>query len=394
MFKLITLLFTSSMTAMAGAAVSPALPEIQKFFQEVPNSQLLVRLMLTIPALFTAIAAPFAGIIIDRFGRKNLLLISLIIYGIAGSSAFALSSLYHILIARALLGVGVAGISTTSTTLIADYYHGAKRSQIMGIQSAFMGLGGVLFVTLGGFLTDISWHFPFLIYLTGLAIFPLVILAINEPLSMTENNSVETEAIETEINSIDNQVKITIIFIYILMFLTVVAFYMIPVQIPFYLQNNFQVSNSQIGMALGCSNLSIGISSMIYGKIKTRFSFPGVLILLYLSMGIGFAIIFGARSYSMLLLGLTFSGLGLGLLFPNMNVWLNAKSPVAFRGKVLGGLVTCAFSGQFFSPIFVQPLVAKSGMGSSFGIVGAMMLIFVVILIGGSFTGKYSISKS
>jgi len=70
MLKLITLLFTSSMTVMAGATISPALPQIQQFFQNEPNSEFWVKLMLTLPGLFTAIGAPFAGIIIDRFSWR------------------------------------------------------------------------------------------------------------------------------------------------------------------------------------------------------------------------------------------------------------------------------------------------------------------------------------
>lgn len=74
MLKLITLLLTSSMTVMAGATIAPALPQIQQFFHKGPDAEFWVKLMLTLPALFTAISAPFAGIIIDRFGRKPLLI--------------------------------------------------------------------------------------------------------------------------------------------------------------------------------------------------------------------------------------------------------------------------------------------------------------------------------
>jgi MFS family permease len=70
----IALLLASSMTVMAGAIIAPALPDIERIFADQPRVELLVRLVLTLPALFTAIVAPVAGWAIDRFGRRRLLL--------------------------------------------------------------------------------------------------------------------------------------------------------------------------------------------------------------------------------------------------------------------------------------------------------------------------------
>jgi MFS family permease len=123
MIKLITLLLISSLTAMAGAAIAPALPQIQQAFVTTPNSEFWVKLMLTLPGLFTAIGAPISGSIIDRFGRKPLLIAAIITYGVAGGIAgLTLNSISGLLIARALLGLAVAAVMTTSLALIADYY--------------------------------------------------------------------------------------------------------------------------------------------------------------------------------------------------------------------------------------------------------------------------------
>ena len=51
---------------MAGTTLAPALPEMIVVFQDVPNADFLVKLVLTIPALLIAIGAPFLGILLDR----------------------------------------------------------------------------------------------------------------------------------------------------------------------------------------------------------------------------------------------------------------------------------------------------------------------------------------
>ena len=123
----VTLLLVSTLTVMSGATIAPSLPAMQTQFAAVENADYLVRLALTMPAIFIAVGAPFVGIAIDRFGRKPLLLLSLLVYGAAGSSGLWLDSLGLILVGRAFLGLSVGGIMTTATTLIADYYVGIAR---------------------------------------------------------------------------------------------------------------------------------------------------------------------------------------------------------------------------------------------------------------------------
>ncbi len=110
------------MTVMASAAISPSLPEMSLVFQNEQDAEFLVKLVLTLPTLSIAIFAPFAGIIIDKCGRKKLFVISIILYGITGTSGFFLDSLFEILVSRALFGMALAGIMTTSVSLITDYF--------------------------------------------------------------------------------------------------------------------------------------------------------------------------------------------------------------------------------------------------------------------------------
>lgn len=120
----------------------------------------LVKLVITLPALFIVIGSPIAGLIVDRFGRKPLLLLSTVLYGLAGSSGLYLGRLPAILAGRAFLGIAVIGVMVSATILIADYYSSPARAAFMGLQAGFMGLGGVLFLTLGGALAQQSWRYP------------------------------------------------------------------------------------------------------------------------------------------------------------------------------------------------------------------------------------------
>ena len=369
----LTLLLISTLTVMAGATIAPALPAMRESFAAVPNADYLVRLALTLPALFIALGAPFVGIAIDRLGRKPLLLLSLVLYGIAGSSGFVLSTLGMILVGRAFLGISVAGIMTTATTLIADYYTGTARAQFLGLQAGFMGLGGVLFLSLGGFLADSNWRSPFLIYSMAFALIPFAAIFLPEPdrrLPAAAKGDVISPAQPFPLN--------LVMLTYGIALITQIVFYLIPTQLPFYLQQIANATPSQSGLAIALSTLFSAASSILYRQIKGRFGFTAIYGMSFANMALGYALISWASSYGMVLVGLAIAGVGLGLLMPNMNLCLTSVTPDAFRGRVLSGITTSFFLGQFLSPLLSQPISYAIGLDRTYGLAAGLMALLTV----------------
>jgi MFS family permease len=375
----LTLLLASSLTVMSGATVAPSLPAMkQQFESAIADPDLrttLVKLVITLPALFIVIGSPIAGLIVDRFGRKPLLLITAVLYGFAGSSGLFLDSLPAILVGRAFLGLAVAGVMVSATTLIADYYSGAARAAFMGLQSGFMGLGGVLFLTLGGALAQQNWHYPFGIYLFAWLIAPLIFLFILEP-DRTPAHPVLTA--ESEMAKVSTPIGVMAI-VYGLTTISQIAFYLIPVQLPFFLDSLVKASPSQSGMAIALCTLFSAMASVSYGKLKQKMEFVTFLPIIFGLMGIGYLLIGQSSIWAQVLVGLAISGMGLGILMPNMSVWLSSAMPDAMRGRALGGLSTSMFLGQFLSPIVTQPITKSLGLGGVYALVGG---ILVVIALG------------
>jgi MFS family permease len=368
----LTLLLASSLTVMAGATVSPALPAMkQQFESAISDSDLratLVKLVITLPALFIVIGSPIAGIIVDRFGRKSVLLISAILYGLAGSSGLYLEDLSAILVGRAILGLAVSGVMVSATTLIADYYEGPARAAFMGLQAGSMGLGGVLFLTLGGALAQQNWHFPFRIYLFAWSIVPLIIRFIAEP-----DRSPKASTVSTTTNQTTPIAVLAII--YGLTTLSQIAFYLIPVQLPFFLDGLVKAAPTQSGMAIALCTLFSAAASLTYGKLKQRMEFTAFLPIIFGLMGIGYLLIGQSSSWAQALVGLAVSGMGLGILMPNMTVWLSSAVADSSRGKALGWLSTSMFLGQFLSPIVTQPLTKSFGLGGTYALTGELLTV-------------------
>jgi MFS family permease len=367
----ITLLLVSSLTVMSGATIAPALPSMQAHFAGVENVQFWIRFVLTMPALFIVLAAPIAGIIVDRAGRRKLLIPSMILYAIAGSSGIYLESLGAILAGRALLGVAVAGVMTTATTLIADYYEGAARAQIMGWQAAFMSFGGVVFLISGGFLAEAGWRLPFIIYLFSLILVPMALILLPEPVSagMKADNS----GTDTSRNGSAGHPFALLGFIYAMLLLGATVFYFIPLQIPFYLETMTGAGPLVSGMAIAVSTLFGMATSFTYGRIRRRFGYVTILGFNFSLMALGYILIGTAGSLLPILTGLALNGLGMGLMYPNLSFWLTSETSAEIRGRAVAGFTTFVFLGQFISPLASQPFVELIGLGAMFWSTGLVL---------------------
>lgn len=358
------------MTVMAGATIAPSLPEMTKAFSNNPNAEVLVKLVLTIPGLFIAITAPFSGWVIDKYGRIKFLVSMLLLYAIAGSSGLYLNTLLEIIIGRAFLGIAVGGIMTTAITLIGDYYDGTERQQFLGTQAAIMALSGTVFISGGGFLADIGWRYPFLIYLLAVLAAFMVLVILNEPKRIKINKNEKKVAIP--------KLAWTI---YLISFLGMVTFYLIPVQIPFLVAEISDVGNTETGLAISVAMLIGGITSFQYPKLKKRLTHYQIYGITFLFMGIGYGLISQANVYWMVLPGLMVSGLGAGLMMPNSNLCLVTMASPKNRGRVLGFLSSFIFIGQFASPLFFQPLVDTTSIRRAFLVLASALVFFSIIAL-------------
>ena len=370
------LLLISTLTVMGGAIVAPALPEIAVYFKEY-DSEVLIKLILTMPALLIAVMAPMAGYIIDTFGRKQLLAISLVVFGVAGFSGYLIEDLYLLLFSRAILGLGIAGIMSATTTLIGDYFEGLERNQLLGMQGSFMAIGGVVYLNLAGILADWSWRSPFLVYLIAFLILPLMLYYIYEPKLKQKDKS---SANPTFKEASKDNTWITY-FIYIIIFVGMVFFYMTIIQIPFLLKDQGTTSNALIGLAISVATISGAITSMNYARFKKRLSFGLIYILAFSAMAIGYIIIGIASQYWLVTLGIGICGLGMGLYLPNGNLWLMQVTPFSRRGRAIGGLTSSLFLGQFMSPILIAPLITLTGSLNNAFWVSAILIFACAFLI-------------
>jgi EmrB/QacA subfamily drug resistance transporter len=128
--------------------------------------------------VFAAALVP-GGMLGDRYGRKKMLLISLVVFG-AGSIACALAtSAATFIAARALLGLGGALMLPTVLGLIPVLFDEKERARAIGAITAAVMLGYPIGPLLGGWmLTRFDWSWVFLINLPVVALALVAVAAL------------------------------------------------------------------------------------------------------------------------------------------------------------------------------------------------------------------------
>ena len=356
----LTILAGSSLSVLAATILAPALPAMLMVYKDVPNAELLVRLVLTTPALFIAIGAPFSGFLLDRLGRKPVLMVALIIYALAGSAGFFLDTIYGILISRAILGLSISAIMSGFTTLIIDYFEGSELERFMGYQSAFISFGGMSWLFLGGILADVGWRLVFLIHLVAVFFFVASALTIDEP---SRKRTAGQEKILSSKSAVPYK-KIGLI--YLTTFISITIFFIFPLQVPFYLASASDIKSSLVGLALAVQGLAGALMAFQYMKLKKSLSFSQIFIVIFIFFGINHLILSQTDAYGYVVFALAIGGLGIGLLPANINVWLASVVPGEIRGRAVGGLTMSLFFGQFLTPIITQPFLSSVGFRGIF----------------------------
>jgi len=388
---LFVILASTAIALLGTPLASPAMPEIARVFAENAQNELFARailqaisvlpgdpsviflvkfILLSIPALFIILSAPLVGWLSDNMGRKDLLNISLVIFGISGASGYFADSFYFMFVGRAILGLSIAGIKTATVAMVGDYYQGAERNKIIGWQGSAMKIGGVIFMLLGGFMANYSWQAPFLGYLLAFLILPSGLIALSGGLPASAASG-DTQA-DDKLPAIPFWPAA---YVFISAFLASGLFFITPVQLPFYLRNAFTASPFEMGAAIAVGNTVGAIISLVYYRFKRRMNFVAIYAFIFLAMAIGYFMVAEAETYNTALLGMVVAGLGFGLYVPNHSSWILSIVSPQRRGFGVGLVTTAMFLGQFCAPILVQPFIDPTDPTAVWRAMSTLLLI-------------------
>jgi DHA2 family multidrug resistance protein len=157
----VSIMLATIIQALDGTIANVALPHMQG---SLSASQDQITWVLTSFIVAAAIATPLNGWLVDRFGLKNVFLVSVAGFTVASVLCGISASLTEIVIARLLQGVFGAALVPLSQSVLLDINPREKHGSAMAVWGMGVMIGPILGPTLGGWLTDsYNWRWVFFI---------------------------------------------------------------------------------------------------------------------------------------------------------------------------------------------------------------------------------------
>jgi MFS family permease len=360
----LVLLLSSCLAVLGAVLLAPVLPRIADAFAGTPGVEALTPIVLTAPALVIGLTAMIAGRIVDRVGRKRLLVGSLVAYAFVGTAPLWLPSLELVVASRVLLGLTEAAIMTCCTTLLADYFHGSQRERYFGFQVVFTTVAATVFFGVGGALGAADWRTPFWLYAVSL---PLAVAAAKliwqpAPLAQAAARAERLPALPWRRLAAPIGVSL----------LGGLVFYVLIVQLSFKLDDIGVESTAVIGAASAIASVGTAVGGILFGRLARRG--PAVLVPLAFALsGVGLGL---SSAVPAVIAFAVVTGFGNGLILPSLLTWALGSLGFEQRGRGTGIWTSAFFIGQFVCPLVVLALSgAVGGLGTALAVLGAVSLV-------------------
>ncbi|MFJ9566383.1 MFS transporter [Streptomyces fuscichromogenes] len=375
----VTALMTGSCLPVLGAVlIAPVLPKMQDHFASTPGARTLVPLALTVPALSLALLAPFAGVVVDRLGRRRLLLVATVLYALFGTAPLWIDSLGGIIASRALVGVAEAAIMTCCTTLIGDYYSGQRRVRYLALQTMCASASATVFFALGGAAGAAGWRIPFWVYTVSLLLAPVLACTLPGPAVRTAAETAPAARSQRPFPWRQLAGVCTLTFFGAMVFYTVLAEMS-------YLLDDLGVENTgAVGLATAGASAATVAGAIAFARLKRS---PGPMLPAVLALcAVGFGVMSLAPGVPLLVVGAVINCLGTGMLLPALLTSALSRLDYEDRGRGTGLWTSAYFAGCFVCPLVL--LAGESAVGTLAHAVGLLGLAAAALALGLLLAGR------
>jgi len=330
----------------------------------------VAQLTMTMPDIGIILGGPLAGWLIEKFGLRFVAISAFVLFGFSGSAGYFIDDGRWMLATRLILGFAGAGITTSTTALIASRFSGYARAKAFGYWSAVGALGGIIAALAAGRVASVAgWH----------AVFGLYALVFISAVAATLSLPNARNAVHAVRSASASLVHLWPVFL--VMLPIYVATVMSGIQISFLLQadgimdplgQSWVIATAATGSMVGA--WSFGRMQEMLGSKWTFMCFTGLL-------GVANFIMPASNVAWIIAVGAGLNGMGGGMANPYFSTLLVERTPLQAHGRVIGLYVTTMFTGSFLNPFLIMPLKTSVGIHGAFIVVGANMLAIGVLSV-------------
>ncbi|PIC80013.1 MFS transporter [Sporosarcina sp. P18a] len=331
---------------------------------------------------------PVAGYLSDRFGRKMVILPSLVfalIGGlVAGFASWKMDDPYTIIIiGRVLQGIGAAGAMPIVLPLVGDLYKddGEKSSNCLGIIETSNTFGKVLAPILGSALAAALWFLPFF-SISALSVISFVLIWIFVKVPKEKDEPVKFKVFiqnTKDIFASEGKWLYTV-------FLNGVLVMLVLFSMLFFLSENLEkihdIEGIKKGFVLAIPLLFLCIASFLSGrKIKGELkTIKRVMVICLIAMSVSVIFVgFTSKKLILLLIVTSIVGIAIGALLPALDAIITENIEKELRGTVSSFYSSARFIGVAAGPPLMS-IAMKDFLNGSY-ILAAVLGVILTVLV-------------
>ncbi len=366
-------IFGSSVMMIMGASlVYPVLPVIAEAFDIGEGSIGLVLTAFTVPAIFLS---PVGGMLIDLRGRKQVLVTSLLLYGLAGLAIVFVDTLPLLLGLRFLQGMAYAGIMPLVVVLIGDTFSKEQETTAQGVKVVLDRMALLVIPAAAGGLAAIAWQLPFALYAMAI---PLGLAAwrwLSEP-SITKHTHAPMYV--KEVFRLSMQVRsLTIFSMSSMRFFLEMSFF---IYVPLYAIDRLGVEVSRGGLLFTVFAVGSIVTAGMVGAIARRFARLPIVIGAFTLQGVCLAAASMTDSvWAMGVVMLVF-GLANGVISPAQKSLLTQSVVGPLRGGFVAADRISQNTAKSLAPLVAGMLVVATSIETMFQVMALVAFGWAVVV--------------
>lgn len=326
------------------SALSPIYPQISNSLKGGASDTALGLISSFYFTGYVAMQIP-AGLLVDRIGKKKVLIPGFILFGIAAFIISQATTIGVIYAASLLAGVGCGSFYGSAYSLTSEYIPQAKRSFSTAIVNSGSAIGSGLGLILSSFLVaqrGLPWQT--MMYISVALVILMLIafqMVIKEPKKEAVVAKEATATVEApkEKASMKTLFQPKMLFAYILYFATCYAYYMTVTWLPNFLGTERGFEGAAIGFSAALVSFASIPGALAFSRLADRFMDHKVrfIVILQFSAAIMLLLTVQATNATFLLIALIMYGfLGKLAVEPIIISWLGDNAPKVGIGTTLG----------------------------------------------------------
>jgi len=377
---------------LGNSMLIPVLPSIR---DKLGITSLQVSLLITVYSAVAILLIPLAGYLSDRFGRKKIIIPSLLITAagglVSGLGAWWLDQSYMvIMLGRLLQGVGAAGAFPIVLPLVGDMFKNEDDvSSGLGIVETANTFGKVLSPVLGSALAMAVWFLPFLA-IPVLCIISTVLVAFLVKTPKKEDDEANQEqatlrAFFTQIKQIFKENGRWLYAIFGIGGICMLVIFGILFYLSDLLEDNYHIEGILKGCILAIPLAFLCLASFITGKIiKKNMTLMKWLTFAGMSL-VALSLLWDGFIYSaalILIISICFMGIGVGIALPCLDAMITESIEKQQRGTITSIYSSMRFIGVAAGPPLASLLIKLSPSVMFFTMAGCSAFAVLLALFG------------